>query len=128
MTEVTELVTLECHQGAFFPPHVEAFDRPHLQNRREGAMQLAGVLSFLGVSQFLESCGTMLEKNASLELTSARRQNILTALEREASRGGTGRRSGHGHGRTVHFVRHAPDASKMIVDGTGWASGGGKFS
>lgn len=111
LTEVTELVTLECHQGAFFQPHFESFDRPITSRVR-----LAGVLSFLCVSQFLESCGTVLQKNSSLELTAARRENILAALEQEASTASTSRRSGHGHGRTVQFVRHVPSPSKMVAD------------
>ena len=119
LTEVTELVTLDCHQGAFFPPHFEAFDHPsdtYLRNRRE-PMQLAGVLSFHCVSKFLESCGTVLERNSSLELTAARRENVLAALEREASRGGTDQRGGHGHGRAVRFIRHAPDATRSVAGG-----------
>jgi hypothetical protein len=82
-------------------------------------MQLAGVLSFLCVSQFLESCGTVFAKNSSLDLTAPRRQNVLAALEREASLGGTARRSGHGHGRTVQFVRREPDPSNMVADISG---------
>lgn len=82
-------------------------------------MQLAGVLSFLCVSQFLESCGTLFAKHSSLELTAARRQNVLAALQREASLGFTTRRSGHGHGRTVQFVRREPGPSKMVADASG---------
>lgn len=160
LTEVTELVTLECHQGAFFQPYFQepsppnssldhrsalywtsvlfslpikvdihccaeqAFDRPNdtqLRSTREST-QLAGVLSFVCVSQFLESCGTVLQKNSSLELTAARRQNLLAALQREASLGGTTRRSGHGHGRTVQFARRAPDRSREIADPQGGRS------
>lgn len=111
-------MTRLCTQGAFFQPHFGAFDRPsdtNVRSRRE-PMQLAGVLSFLCVSEFLESCGTCLAKNSSLVLTAARRQNVLAALEREASLGGTTRRSGHGHGCTVQFVRSEPDPSNLVTD------------
>ena len=70
-------------------------------------MDLAGVLSFLCVSDFLRSCGTrLLAEHADLQLTSSARRNLLTAMDTEAARrDASSRRLGHGHGCSVRVVR-----------------------
>lgn len=69
-------------------------------------MDLAGVLSFLCVSDFLRSCGTRLAENAALQLTPSARRNLLTAMDTEAARrDASSRRLGHGHGCSVRVVR-----------------------
>ena len=69
-------------------------------------MDLAGVLSFLCVSDFLRSCGTRLADHAYLQLTPSARRNLLTAMDTEAARrDASSRRLGHGHGCSVRVVR-----------------------
>ena len=70
-------------------------------------MDLAGVLSFLCVSDFLQSCGTRLAlEHADLQLTQSARRNLLTAMDTEAARrDASSRRLGHGHGCSVRVVR-----------------------
>ena len=69
-------------------------------------MDLAGVLSFLCVSDFLRSCGTNLADHADLQLTPSARRNLLTAMDTEAARrDASSRRLGHGHGCSVRVVR-----------------------
>ena len=69
-------------------------------------MDLAGVLSFLCVSDFLRSCGTPLADHADLQLTPSARRNLLTAMDTEAARrDASSRRLGHGHGCSVRVVR-----------------------
>ena len=69
-------------------------------------MDLAGVLSFLCVSDFLRSCGTNLAEHADLQLTPSARRNLLTAMDTEAARrDASSRRLGHGHGCSVRVVR-----------------------
>ena len=69
-------------------------------------MDLAGVLSFLCVSDFLRSCGTRLSDHADLQLTPSARRNLLTAMDTEAARrDASSRRLGHGHGCSVRVVR-----------------------
>ena len=69
-------------------------------------MDLAGVLSFLCVSDFLRSCGTRLADHADLQLTQSARRNLLTAMDTEAARrDASSRRLGHGHGCSVRVVR-----------------------
>ena len=46
-------------------------------------MLLACVLSFLGVSEFLLSCGTRLQEHPSLTLTEMQRAGVLAALQKE---------------------------------------------
>ena len=69
-------------------------------------MDLAGVASFLCVSDFLRSCGTRLAEHADLQLTQSARRNLLTAMDTEAARrDASSRRLGHGHGCSVRVVR-----------------------
>ena len=69
-------------------------------------MDLAGVLSFLCVSDFLGACGTRLADHADLQLTQSARRNLLTAMDTEAARrDASSRRLGHGHGCSVRVVR-----------------------
>ena len=69
-------------------------------------MDLAGVLSFLCVSDFLRRCGTRLADHGDLQLTPSARRNLLTALDTGAARrDASSRRLGHGHGCSVRVVR-----------------------
>ena len=78
-------------------------------------MDLAGVLSFLCVSDFLRSCGTRLAEHAYLQLTPSARRNLLTAMDTEAARrDASSRRLGHGHGCSVRVVRRQVRSDEAV--------------